>query len=153
MARNEHSLLPNRSAKVLEPKDQTNVYNTFLGLDNTVNVKYEAGSKTCFKVTIIDGEEVGEIIVGPDIFPGQDIVNPNAMLSMEAAAAHEVSHFHRWRNNQEIMNNDFQDLDEALTSLTAIMRFNVQLGHSDQLGLVADAMQRITKFLGEHGIE
>ena len=65
---------------------------------------------------------------------------------MECAVAHEMCHFHRWKNKTEIDDEDYIELDEALTSLEAINRFT-SLDPSDVRQLAHDAMHRIGMYL------
>lgn len=95
------------------------------------------------------GAEVPEIVFGPDIYPGPNVADPNSSLSMEAAAAHEAVHFHRWEGKTELQLGELTDIDEALTSLEAILRFPKQLREHDMRQLVADAIHRLQKFARE----
>lgn len=89
------------------------------------------------------GEAYAEIVFGPDIYPGVGVADPNSSLSMQAAAAHELSHFHRWKDKTEVSNADLAELDEALASLEAILRYPKQLNDHEVRQLVADAIQRL----------
>jgi hypothetical protein len=62
---------------------------------------------------------------------------------MRAAAAHESSHFHRWRDKTELDGGHLSDIDEALTSLDAIRRYYGTLNDTEIQQLVSDAMQRL----------
>ena len=141
---NRESLLAGRNAQPLSDDDVRRVYNTFLGLDPTLPVRYEAGSRTVFRVPA-RGPEPGdcEVTFGEDIYPGNAVLDPNASLSMQAAVAHEVTHFNRWRDKTEIDDPRFESIDEALTSLDAILSFPRQLNDRDVRQLVADAIQRL----------
>ncbi|MFE8887857.1 hypothetical protein ACFYLX_18615 [Pseudarthrobacter enclensis] len=35
------------------------------------------------------------VYFGNDVYPGVDVLDPNSALSMQAAVAHEISHYHR----------------------------------------------------------
>jgi hypothetical protein len=59
------------------------------------------------------------------------VVDPNSALSMKAAVAHEISHFHRWRDQTELPLGVHRHLDEAMTSLDAALRFAAQLSAHD----------------------
>jgi hypothetical protein len=93
------------------------------------------------------GEELAEIIVGCDIYPGPGIIDPNSALSLIAAAAHELTHFYRWQDKTEIDETVLEHLDEALTSLHAILRYDKHLSEIDMRTLVSDAIQRINLFV------
>jgi hypothetical protein len=88
-------------------------------------------------------------VFGPDIFPGGSVIDPNAALSVEAAAAHELTHFHRWKDKTVMAAVPLEHLDEALTSLQAILRYDRHLSDSDIRQLLADAVQRIVLFVNE----
>ena len=81
--------------------------------------------------------------VGPDIYPGASVLDPNSALSMKAAVAHEISHFHRWKDRTELDRGVHRDLDEGLTSLDAALRFAGQLSPHEIQQLIRDAMQRL----------
>jgi hypothetical protein len=65
---------------------------------------------------------------------------------MQAAAAHEICHFHRWYNKTELEGERFADVDEALTSLEAILRFQTNLSLHEICQLVADAIHRLQTY-------
>jgi len=141
-----------RRTSPLTDHDVRTVTNTFLGLDPQVRtVRYEAGVKTVFRVTKDPdtGEEFGEIVFGPDIYPGPGLANPNSVLSMPAAAAHELAHYHRWANKTQLDDPDQVSLDEALTSLEAVMRYEHALSPVDIRELVADAHFRLCEDITE----
>ncbi|WP_374275320.1 hypothetical protein [Brevundimonas sp.] len=94
-----------------------------------------------------DGEEFGEVIFSEDIFPGGGIVDANSVLSVNAAAAHEAMHHHRWVDRSEIDEPDLEEIDEALTSLEAFQRYPRQLEDHDARMLVADAIQRLNMYV------
>lgn len=143
-----NSLLAGRNPQPLDDAKQRRVANTFLGLDANVNVRYDEHEKTGFHV-INRGtvDEYGEIIFGPDIYPGQSIIDPNSALSMEAAAAHELTHYHRWKDMLELTEEALEEIDEAMTSLQALSRFERQLSDQDKKILAADAYQRLQRFV------
>jgi len=74
------------------------------------------------------------------------IGDPNSSLSVQAAAAHELTHFYRWRDQTELVPRELFEIDEALTSLEAVLRFPRQLNEHDVRQLVADAIQRLQFF-------
>jgi hypothetical protein len=142
--RRKHSLLAGRNHAPLSQEDIRRAINTFLGLDQHVNVRYEGTARTVFHVNIAEsGDEIGEIIFGPDIYPGRSVMDPNSALGLQAAAAHELTHYYRWKDKNELPHGSFGHLDEALTSLQAILRYSRNLSDQDILQLVSDAMQRI----------
>src|SRR5437899_4677810 len=102
---------------------------TFLGLDPEVPFRYEPAQATRFRVVEAhDGqEEYAEIVFSDDLYPGRNIANPNASLSMRAAVAHEIAHFYRWRDKRELDGAGLGYLDEALTSLDAAQAFAGEL--------------------------
>jgi hypothetical protein len=103
-----------------------------------------------FRVDLDEGgTQFGEIVFGPDIYPGTSVVDPNSALSLVAAAAHELTHYHRWVDLQALSDNRLEHLDEAFTSLQAISRYYAELKDVDIRGLAADAMQRIKLFIDE----
>ena len=148
---NRESLLSGRNAQGLSDDDVRRVYNTFLGLGRRLPVRYEGGTRTVFKVPG-DGPEPSEceVCFGEDIYPGSSVVDPNASLSMHAAAAHEVVHYYRWRDKTEINNPNLEAIDEAMTSLEAILRFPRELNDHDVRQLVADAIQRLQIYVQSH---
>jgi hypothetical protein len=148
MADEKRSLLAGRNAQPLTDGEIRRVAATFLGMDDRVPARYDADQPTCFRVAHDDdGHEYGEIRFGVDIYPGRSIVDPNSALSVQAAAAHELTHYHRWHNKAELPENELLHLDEALTSLEAILRYERHLQSSDVRQLVSDAIQRIHFFL------
>lgn len=97
------SLPPGRNSTDLTDSEIRRATATFLGFDNKVNARYVKGVSTRFVVTVADnGDEFGEIIVSEDIYPGTNITNPNATLSLSGAAAHELAHYNRWANKSEL---------------------------------------------------
>lgn len=141
--RPQESLLPGRSTSPLTEQQIRAVSSTFLGLDPEVPARHNPGHKTCFSVVEEDGEEVGVVYFGSDIYPGPTVHDPNAALSMKAAAAHEISHFHRWRDQTELPIGRHRNLDEACTSLDAILRHSGDLSDHEIQQLVRDALQRL----------
>jgi hypothetical protein len=145
-----HSLLAGRNHAPLSESDIRRAINTFLGLDPSVNVRYDGNANTHFHVVKPEGEpEYGEIVFGPDIYPGPGIVDPNSALSLDAAAAHELTHYYRWRDKSELPDPQMKHLDEALTSLEAMLRYEKDLQPVDIRQLVADALQRMHLYLNE----
>ena len=124
--------------------------NTFLGLDDAVNVRHESGSLTAFHVSHDEANaEYGEIIFGPDIYPGAGIIDPNSALSLDAAAAHELAHYYRWKDKVALTDRALEHVDEALTSLQAALRYEKHLSETDIRQLVSDAMQRLQIYVQE----
>lgn len=139
-----HSLLAGRNNAPLSHDDIRRAATIFLGMEPNVSARYEASSLTVFRVDHdTSGLEYGEIVFGPDIYPGQGIVDPNSALSVDAAAAHELAHYFRWRNKTALNDNTLIHLDEALTSLEAIVRYERHLSPQDVRQLVSDATQRV----------
>jgi hypothetical protein len=138
------SLLDGRNLTTLTDREQRRAANIFLSLDQYVNARYEEGTRTRF-VTSIDetGEEYGEIVFSADIYPGGNLVNPNASLSLGGAAAHELAHFYRWINKSELPFGQLTHIDEAMTSLEAALRFSGPLSPNDIQGLISDALHRL----------
>lgn len=146
-----HSLLAGRNQSALTADDQRRVSNTFLGMEGNVNAVYDPQAHTSFRVMREEstGEQYGEVVFGPDIYPGGSPIDPNPALSIDAAVAHELQHYHRWRNKAQLTDDALFHVDEALTSLEAIFRYEGQLGEHDIRQLMADAMQRINLYLAE----
>jgi regulator of sigma D len=65
---------------------------------------------------------------------------------MAAAVAHEITHWQRWLDKTELVHDDFLEIDEALTSLEAALRFHAKLSDHDVRQLIADAIQRLQMF-------
>lgn len=150
MADENPSLLTGRNTAPLSEEQIRRAINTFLGLDRNVNARYMPDSRTIFRVSVDpEGHEYGEIIFGPDLYPGPNIIDPNSALSLEAAAAHELTHYHRWKDMAALSEDALHHLDEALTSLQAICRYDRELNNTDKRQLVADAMQRLQLFAAE----
>jgi hypothetical protein len=144
------SLLAGRNKAPLSPEQINRAANIFLGFDNTVSTRYAPNANTGFRVTTDDrGAPFGEIVFGPDIYPGTSVVDPNAVLSLVAASAHELSHYHRWLNSLALDDDRLEHLDEAFTSLQAISRYHAKLNDIDVRQLAADAMQRIQLFIND----
>ncbi|MBX7112572.1 MAG: hypothetical protein K1X87_12100 [Dehalococcoidia bacterium] len=121
--------------------------NTFLGFDDQVNARYDPDAVTAFRVVPDEREPYGEIVFGPDIYPGRSVVDPNSALSMEAAVAHELTHHYRWLDKTQVSEADLEHLDEALTSLQAIGRYRGRLKESAVYELVTDAVTRLSLYL------
>jgi hypothetical protein len=150
MTRRNHSLLAGRNTAPLTPEQVRRVTNAFLGLDPKVNTRFDRDATTAFRVGRDEsGSEVGEIVFGPDTYPGTNLVNPNSALNLLPTVAHELTHYHRWANLQALSEGDLEHLDEALTSLQAISRYYEHLSDIDVQQLVSEAMQRITLFIEE----
>jgi hypothetical protein len=143
MTRAESSLLAGRSNAELSDDQVRKVTNTFLGLDRTVPFQYDATGRTRFVVEEEDDEEVGRVYFGRDIYPGRGVLDPNSVLPMKAAVAHEISHFHRWQDRLELPLGVHRHLDEGLTSLDAALRFSDQLTAHEIQQLIRDAVQRL----------
>lgn len=142
------SFIAGRNRRPLEEADVRRVTNTFLGLDPNVPTQHEPGSPTVFYVAEDErGEEYGLIRFGEDIYPGDDVVQPNATLSMKAAAAHELTHYYRWQDMLELSEQPLWHIDEALTSLQAITRYGRQLNDPEIRQLADDAIQRLQLFV------
>lgn len=141
------SLLAGRNKAPLTTDEIRRAVNTFLGLDKSVTARYAEGSRTAFHELADETGTYGEIIFGPDIYPGSSVVDPNSALSLDAAAAHELTHYHRWKDKTALSGDDVEHLDEALTSLQAIFRYDRHLNETDVRQLVADAVQRLQLFV------
>jgi hypothetical protein len=146
MANDRDSLLAGRNNNPLDEDGQRRATNTFLGLDSTIPVRYVPGGRTRFRCYVQNGREEAEIIFGADIYPGRGVADPNSSLSMQAAAAHEITHYRRWQDKTELVDQDLQEIDEALTSLEAILRFPKNLTDHETRQLVCDAIQRLQMF-------
>lgn len=141
-----------RRTRPLSDYEVRTVMATFLGLDPQVRtVRHEPGAQTVFRVARDPetDEEYGEIVFGPDIYPGPGLANPNSVLSMQAAAAHELAHYYRWLNKTQLDGDEQAQLDEALTSLEAHMRYEHGLSEVDRRELVADAHFRLSQGIVE----
>jgi predicted SprT family Zn-dependent metalloprotease len=148
MAKKGYSLLAGRNQAALSPQEIRRVINTFLGFDKNVNARYEPSSKTAFSVRQEEsGEQYGEIVFGPDIYPGPSVIDPNSALSLDAAAAHELTHYHRWKDKTALPKDSMEHLDEALTSLQAVMRYDRHLSEHDVRQLICDAIQRLQLYV------
>lgn len=143
MNRSEGSLIGGRSQAPLDDAKIRSVTNTFVGLDQSVPFQLDEGGRTRFVVE--EGEEgpQGKVYFGPDVYPGPGVLDPNSALSMKAAVAHEMSHFHRWQDATELPLGQFTYLDEALTSLDAALRFSRQLSQHESEQLIRDAVHRL----------
>ena len=152
MARERLSLLAGRNREPLTQAEVLRAVNTVLGLDNGVPVRFDAERRTTFRVTLDDGGlEFAEIVLGRDVYPGRSIVDPNSALSLSGACVHELTHYYRWRDKRELIDVELEHLDEALTSLEAISRYDEALSATDIKGLVADAIQRMNLFVEDRG--
>lgn len=142
------SLLDGRNNTPLSDREQRRAANVFLGLDAGVNARYEAGARTHFAISLDEaGEEFGEIVFSADIYPGGNLVNPNASLSLDGAAAHELAHYYRWVNKSELPHGEMTHIDEAMTSLEAALRFSAKLSPNDVQGLISDSLHRLRLFV------
>lgn len=145
------SLLTGRNTAPLDNTDIRRISNMVLGLDNGVNFKYEEGANTRFLTRTDEAGEVhGEIIFSNDVYPGTNIANPNSALTLKAAIAHELTHFHRWQNRTELPHGVKTHIDEAMTSLEAALRYGRDLDRTDFEGLISDALQRLRMYIAEN---
>lgn len=142
MPANRESLLAGRNGAPLDQREVSRAINVFLGLDAMAPVRYEEGARTRFRVSFEEVEGIVEIVFGPDLYPGIGVVDANSSLSLQAAA-HELTHYYRWHDKREIIHDHLFEIDEALTSLEAILRFPKELTPNDVRQLVADAIQRL----------
>jgi len=149
MPKERSSLLAGRNTRPLTLEEIRRASNVFLGLDSKVNARYEPHSRTAFRVSADHSGEFGEVVFGPDIYPGSSVVDPNSALSLDAAAAHELTHYHRWRDMTAVDGEHLKHVDEALTSLQAISRYEHQLNQTDVRLLVADAIQRLQLYVSD----
>jgi hypothetical protein len=148
MPQNKKSLLAGRQQAPLSPDEIRRASNTFLGFERSVNARYEQTARTAFWVREEEsGEQFGEIVFGPDIYPGHSVVDPNSALSLDAAVAHELTHYHRWKDKTALPKDSMEHLDEALTSLQAVMRYDRHLGEHDVRQLICDAIQRLQMYI------
>jgi len=142
------SLLDGRHVAPLSDAEIRRASSTFMGLDNQVNVRHEAHGNTRFRTSVDEfGEEFGEIVFSSDLYPGTNIANPNSALTMKAAAAHELAHFYRWTDKSELPHGVLTQIDEAMTSLEAAIRYAAALNSTDMHGLISDALQRLRLFV------
>lgn len=138
------SLPPNRNNQPLTEAQVDRMFLTFRHLDPQVPVRYVPNRRTCFVVREDgEGNEVGEICFGADIHPGAAILDPNSIMSPKAAAAHEIAHYHRWADGTEIAQGNMDNIDEALTSLFAVLRFQDKLESLESRQLISDAIARL----------
>lgn len=147
MDRSKASLPPGRGTQALTDHDKRSITETFRahGYDEHIEFEEGHGTQSRFGVKIDGGQEIGYVKIGADIFPGSG-GSPNSKLDMPAAVAHEITHYERWKNKAEL---DKGHLDEALTSLEAIMRCGNSLKRIHIEQLVADALQRLYLMLAE----
>src|SRR5437773_9514489 len=140
MAERIASLLTGRNRVPLSQEDVRRAVNAFLGLDDSVNARYDPDSPTSFRVSR-DGAGLpfGEIVLGCDIYPGPGVVDPNSALSLDAACANELTHYYRWRDKRALSEDTRRHVDEALTSLEAVSRYRRHLNDTDVQQLISDA--------------
>jgi hypothetical protein len=145
-----NSLLDGRNIAPLTEQERVRAANVFAGLDFGVSARYEAGTTTKFISGISEsGEEYGEIVFSADIYPGTNIINPNAALSLKGAAAHELAHYYRWQDKTELPHGELTHIDEAMTSLEAALRYSNGLNPSDLQGLISDSLHRLRLYVAE----
>lgn len=147
------SLLTGRNAAPLTEREIFRATNTFFSLDRDAPVRYEPGARTRFRVEQTADGELAEIVFGPDLYPGQNIIDPNSSLDITAAAAHELVHYYRWENKTELDGESLIEIDEALTSLGAIVHFQEHLGGQQIRQLVSDAIQRLQRFVNSQNAQ
>lgn len=144
-----NSLLAGRNVRPLTDSQIRQVAAIIVALEPNVAFDYRQEAKTSFHVREEGGEEYGEIVIGPDIYPGYSSVDPNSLLGVQAAVAHELTHYRRRLDAIELPHGVKQHLDEALTSLEAIVKYERHLTEIDVRQLVSDAIQRIYLYLRE----
>lgn len=142
------SLLAGRRREPLEDDEVRKVSNIVRGLDATVDAIHTPGKATCFRVLrdVTTGENYGQIAFGPDVYPGKG-VDANSSLSMKAAIAHELCHYYRNADKRELQDDELIEIDEAMTSLEAALRFPKDITDHDMRTLVGDALTRLRRFV------
>jgi hypothetical protein len=148
------ALMGGRSTRPLDTQEINRVSATFIGLDPEMqNVRFDPMSRTVFRVVPATesetGDEYGEIVFGPDIYPGGSVAHPNSLLGMRAAAAHELAHYHRWLNRTQLNERELEHLDEAMTSMEAVQRYGHRLNNTEIVQLIGDALFRLNSYLAE----
>jgi hypothetical protein len=138
-----HSLPAGRNQAPLSEDEVRRVTNTILGLDSTIPFRHGPGQRTRCRVFQEEDHEACEVVFGPDIYPGPGIATANSSLTMRAAVAHELCHYHRWYDKTELIGDKLEHLDEALTSLDAIRRYGSKLDDYEIVQLVGDAIERL----------
>lgn len=118
-----------------------------LGYQGPIEFDGGHGGRTRFVVRDTEDGEVGLIVVGPDVFPGFDVANANAVMDPLAAVAHEITHYERWRSGRELPMGHLEDIDEAMTSLQAACAFHRDLNSLHIEQLVSDALERLARFV------
>lgn len=147
--RSTQSLLAGRSSASLDRRQIRSVANTFAGLDHEVPYQHDPTGSTRFVVEQDeDDQDFGIVYFGNDVYPGVGVLDPNSALSMQAAVAHEISHYHRWKDRTELPLDNHRHLDEALTSLDAALRFTGKLSSHEIQQLIRDAFQRMQLHYG-----
>lgn len=146
MANEGGSLLHGRNTVPLSDEQKTNIANAFYYYDRTANARFDEG-RTRFRA--IPGDPNHEILFGSDILPGVAIADPNSCINMRAAVAHELAHKARHDDATEIDDPELELVDEALTSLSAILRFQRKLEDFEILQLVSDAVQRLQLYVAK----
>jgi len=141
------SLPTGRNQQPLSDAQVTRVIFMFRHLDPQAPVRYDAAQRTRFVVTEDANGDHAEITFGPDIQPGGGLLDPNSTLSVLAAAAHEICHYHRWANGNELPHGPLDHIDEALTSLEAVLRFQEKLSSFEARQLISDAINRLLLFV------
>jgi hypothetical protein len=149
--RSTQSLLSGRSSVALTEEVVKSVTRTFVGLDNSVPFEHDPQKPTRFVVNFdqVEKMDIGRVYFGSDIYPGTGVADPNSALSMKAAVAHEISHYHRWQDQTELPLASYRHLDEAMTSLDAALRFAKDLSAHEVQQLMRDALQRLGMHYGE----
>ena len=139
------SLLAGRSTEPLDQNAVRSVTRTFVGLDDTVPYRHDPEGYTRLVIEKDEDDlDIGVVCFSSDIYPGPGYADPNSALSMKAAVAHEMSHFHRWKDQLELKPlGKNRDLDEAMTSLDAALRYASHLIKHELEQLVSDSLQRL----------
>lgn len=150
MAKGTDSLLHGRNHAPLTERQQKQVLSFFFGMDAGANVRYDAASRTVFREINDDDDLNHEIVFGPDIYPGPAIADPNASLGVKCAVAHELAHKARHDDLTEVNELELENIDEALTSLSAILRFHNDLTTHEIRQLVSDATQRLQIYVQKY---
>ncbi|MBU3955006.1 hypothetical protein KJ633_00940 [bacterium] len=143
----KESLLSGRNPECLndEQKDRVRMYLETLGYHGVIEFIDEACSRSCFKVRRDEhGQEYGVIRIGSDIYPGKNVINPNASLDMMCALCHEYTHYIRWENKMELSSDIFE---EIITSLQAIANCRDKLNTRQLEQLSSDALYRLMEYI------
>ena len=120
-----------------EQRKQCIEYIEILGFKH--DVSFSEYSNTAF-VSSSEGDKYCRLVIGTDVYPVENAINPNEQITYKGAIAHEiVGHYEAWNGGFEC---DNRFIDEAQASIRAA-RYAVGLTKNERYVLIRDGLIRL----------